>query len=466
MVADRQYNNIDIPMHRKQLEAMDLLAQPDVAELLYGGAKGGGKSIFGTVWCFVHAIELINEYDLPVTEHPIPVGFMGRKRGVDFTDTTLESWKQYIPSSAYQLRPGDREIIIDHRVKLFYGGTDDPGVVNKFNSAEFAYFFLDQAEEVSIDQVGLLRGTLRLKLSGRDVPTKVLLTANPAPCWLKREFVDKIGHHQRFVRALPTDNSFLHKEYIAQLRRAFAHRPEILAAYLDGSWTSLAGLAQIIQDTWIANAKSRTIEVENETLYISCDPARFGDDETVMYLMQGSDIVDAQIYGQKDLMETAGALHIWALEKKVAAVAIDGIGIGAGVVDRVRQMAGGEYAVYEVNSAERATEPTRYINQRAEMWDQAARDFAGANIDLSWDDPELDRQLTQPQYDFRAGKLLVQAKSQIKADLGGSPDRADAYIQGLYIRHLVPIHDERITGRRRDGSSSYKPARATSAMAS
>ena len=62
----------------KQTLAWDALARSDVKEVLYGGAKGGGKSVFGCLWCFEKALDVIKLCDIGPRKHPIPVGFMGR----------------------------------------------------------------------------------------------------------------------------------------------------------------------------------------------------------------------------------------------------------------------------------------------------------------------------------------------------------------------------------------------------
>ena len=180
----------------KQSVAFELLSQHDKAvEVMYGGAKYGGKSYFGTSFCFEEAIRLIKTYDIRRLANPIPIGFMGRKVGKDFMDTTLETWKKAISGDAYRIRGKPPEIIIGSRVKYFCGGLDRQETVNKFNSAEFCVYFIDQAEETQEDDLTLLRAATfwRLSINGCKVPGKGLLTANPAQCWLKRAFIDKVA---------------------------------------------------------------------------------------------------------------------------------------------------------------------------------------------------------------------------------------------------------------------------------
>ena len=54
-------------------------------------------------------------------------------------------------------------------------------------------------------------------------------------------------------------------------------------------------------------------------------------------------------------------------------------------------------------------------------------------------------QLTTPRYGFRSGKILIESKDSIKQRLKKSPDRADAYVNGLYA--LQYVDGELIGGR-------------------
>ena len=109
----------------KQTIAWDALAREDIKEVLYGGAKGGGKSVFGCLWCYGKALEIIKMCEIAPRKHPIPIGFMGRKRGVDFTNTTLETWKRFIPDTMYEIKGKPAEIVIADRVKILTGGLDN-----------------------------------------------------------------------------------------------------------------------------------------------------------------------------------------------------------------------------------------------------------------------------------------------------------------------------------------------------
>ncbi len=426
----------------KQTLAWDTLKRPDVKEVLYGGAKGGGKSVFGCYWCFNRCLDIIKECGIEPREHPIPVGFMGRKRGVDFSNTTLETWKRFIPSDGYVIKGKPAEIIICGRVKIITGGLDNTEVVNKFNSAEYAFYFIDQAEEVDREQIGELRATTRLIVNGHKLPGKGLFTANPAPSFLKDEFILNPSPGRVYVKALPMDNPYLGASYIETLRDSFKHRPELLRAYLEGCWDELGGYNQVIKDAWVDNAGKIRLYPPTLKKLITCDPARYGDDETVIYYLENTEIVESEIYGQKSLMHTANVLHIMAHTNGRCPIAVDVCGLGAGIVDRLIEMGDN---VLAIDNAAKSSEPEKYYNLRSEIWCRAADGFADGDVELKNIEPKLKGQLTTPTYEYRDGRILIESKADIKKRLGNSPDRADAYVNGLYALQFV---DGELVGRR------------------
>jgi len=431
-----------VDLTQKQTKCSDAFWNPDIHSILFGGAMGGGKSFVGCFLCFEYAIRIIEKYKLQVDKYPIQLGFMGRNRGVDFSDTTLETWKRLIPQDQYIIREKDKEIVIQGKVKYSFGGLDTTEDVSKFSSADFAVVFLDQAEECKPDNIAVLMSRFRQKINGEPLPYKTLFTANPKNCWLKDEFVLGNNPKKIFIPALPIENKNLPPGYIDSLRDAFKHRPELLLAYLEGSWDSLEGADIVIKDIWIRDAARVTKSyIGRPKRVFGVDVARFGDDTTVCYCLDDTDIEDEMIFGQKDTMYTAGKIHIWAQEKHPDLIGVDVIGLGAGVADRLREMGNN---VLDFNSAEKAEEETKYHNLRAEMWWNTGRRFAEKDIKLTWqgksrEDKDLARELSSASYLIRNGRILIEPKEKIKERLGRSPDKADAYIIGLHTLNNAVI---------------------------
>lgn len=421
----------------QQAEAATVMATQEVRELLYGGARGGGKSWFGCVWSFMRAVQIAHEFDLSPHAHPPVVGFMGRKQSVDFRTTTLETWKQVIPAAAYVIKEQAQEIVIGGTVKIRYGGLDRSEDVQKFNSAELSFVFIDQAEEITRDDVMALRGAMRQRLRSEAVATKILFTANPAPSWLREEFIpDRPGGAQRFVRALPTDNPMLPEGYIDQLKLAYKHRPELLKAMVEGDWFCFGGTSQVIRDADVITAQAVVLRPDRDFVLLACDPARMGDDQTVIYAMRNTQIEGEEIYGRRDTPYTANRLFQLHRDLGGCPVAIDATGgIGGNIAGQLARMG---VDVIEFEFGGRSSDPTHYANIRAEIWWRAGELFAAGLVQLRDTDhwrlsDTLRGDLTSPQYAFVAGdgKITIENKGDIKGRIGRSPDEGDAYVVGL-----------------------------------
>ncbi|MBP9838432.1 MAG: phage terminase large subunit, partial [Proteobacteria bacterium] len=428
----------------KQIEAYNAKSQ----FVLYGGAKGGGKSWFLCVWVFAKCLAL-----------PKNKIFFCRRRSVDFTNTTLETWKKVVPAKAYRINEQKKKIYIYNGSVVDYGGLDDPLLIQSLNSAEYGNIAVDQAEEIDLDSFAMIRGTLRHKITNpsynKNDPTvpqylfpdyQVRMSANPAQCWLKDYFMINPRAGFEYIKALPTDNPQLPQDYVKNLSEAFEHRPQLLAAYLHGSWDDLTGHDICIQASAIERATKKEISGGIIKRIIVNDPARFGDDENVIYVLVET---PTMIYKEKEIMldhkstmDTAGRLS--ALRKLMGAqiIAVDVIGIGAGVVDCLHDL--GE-PVLSINSSSKPTSETvqkKYFNLRSQMWMEAGDEFSKGRIKLD-NDYILNGQLSSPKFKYTGnGKIQVESKDEIKKRLARSPDRGDAFVMGIYALKQVNSFQE------------------------
>ena len=105
------------------------------------------------------------------------------------------------------------------------------------------------------------------------------------------------------------------------------------------------------------------------------------------------------------------------------AIFIDTIGVGAGVMDRVKEKG---YQAIDANVSMKADEIDTYANKRAEMYFNL-REFIrrGGRIP---DDEELAEELQVITYSYSEnnGKILLMKKAEIKEELGRSPDKSDS----------------------------------------
>jgi len=431
--------DLDWDFHPRQSRALDLLDEQELEELTYGGAKGGGKTVLGCRWIYLECEKLIAEFGLEPSDNPIAVGVIGRKRGTDFYQTTLETWKREIPASVYRINEQKKEIIIRETVKLFYVHFDDRQDIQRFNSMELCRYFVDQVEELTEEEIAMLRVTMRLKINGKCPAYKGLLTCNPKNCWLKGAIVKNPNlraEKRAFLQALPADNPYLAPDYVERLERSFKFRPELLNAYRYGNWDQLEGSDIVIKDAWVSLSHNKPDTIPSKKRLLAVDVARFGDDRTVIFYMKGTNIIEAIIYGQKDTYYTTNQIAVMAnkyknMEGLAPLIVIDGDGVGGPVADNLRAMG---FKVLEIHSAGKSSDPEKYVNLRSQMWWEAGEMYGRGDIVNTYENSELDIELTIPKYDFRAGKILIESKEDIKKPerYGKSPDLADTYIYGLY----------------------------------
>jgi hypothetical protein len=163
------------------------------------------------------------------------------------------------------------------------------------------------------------------------------------------------------------------------------------------------------------------------------DVARFGTNRTVFTLRSGSRVEYVEVQAKKDTMEVAARAKVLSERLNASAVYVDVIGVGAGVVDKLK-LDGVE--VVAVNAAEVA--PNRSANKddaqgrimRDYLWIEMARwlreDEPAFLIDKDMAE-DLAGELASVKYGIDGkGFLVVEMKDQMRKRLGRSPDLADS----------------------------------------
>ena len=156
-------------------------------------------------------------------------------------------------------------------------------------------------------------------------------------------------------------------------------------------------------------------------IILGVDPARFGADSTVIAVRQGRDIIAIKRFKGDDTMETVGRIIECIEEYKPALVNIDEGGLGAGVVDRLKEQ---RYKVKGVNFSNKSKNMMMYGNKRAEMWGDMREWLRSASIPK---DRTLKTDLISPlMKPDSKGAIFLESKKDMKARGLASPDAADA----------------------------------------
>ena len=348
-----------------------------------------------------------------------------------------------------------------------------------------AYDFhgFDEVTEFSEPQVRFVTAWNRSARPGQR--SRVLMTFNPpmddAGAWVLRYFAPWLDDTYTGVRALPgelrafttiagkdqevplgtpgsktrtfiparlSDNPFLLDSGYAD---TIAALPEPLRSILLGDYNAARtdNPWQIIPTEWIALARSRWRPdmQAGPCSGVGLDVARGGQDSTVAARLYGAWLAPLQSAPGRDTPNGASAAALVLMDAAAGApVGVDVIGVGASAYD---SLAGAGLQAAAINFAAAARDPwteqvyldrtgkLRFINLRAYGYWLAREMLDPAGVDplALPDDDMLATELRTPRWSLSARGVQVEAKDDIIARVGHSPDRADALVLAL----LAPL---------------------------
>lgn len=189
----------------------------------------------------------------------------------------------------------------------------------------------------------------------------------------------------------------------------------------------------------VESARTRDIVVPPHMKNVwGLDVARFGDDKNALCVRNRLAVTEMEQWGDADIMQTTGRVHAkWRNtepEHRPDEILVDVIGLGAGVVDRLRELG---LPARGVNVSETASSAEKYRNLRSELWFKAREWLERKDTRLPApsgrgdSDPgeTLASELVVPRYTFTSsGKLMVEPKADMKRRGHKSPNMADAFV--------------------------------------
>ena len=178
-------------------------------------------------------------------------------------------------------------------------------------------------------------------------------------------------------------------------------------------------------------------------LIVSCDPARYGADSTVIGRRRGRKVYDFEVHANLDTMEVAGKIHNIIQTESPDAVFIDAGALELAVVDRLIEL--GHFDVLRpMNGGAKPMDAYKYYNKRAEMFGVLGDALRETTMPISFpDDDLLQVELSSIQYSVDSrGRVKLESKSAMRSRGMSSPDRADA----CALLYSEPVYDEDHTG--------------------
>jgi len=184
---------------------------------------------------------------------------------------------------------------------------------------------------------------------------------------------------------------------------------------------------------------------------VGADVSDTGGDRTVLALRYGDVIVELRSSAKEETMACVGRVSGLLTAHAGAYCVVDVIGIGAGVVSRLREQFPAGARIEAFNAAERSDAKDRsgelgFANKRAAAWwhlRELLDPAYGAAIALPPDDT-LTGDLTAPHWHVQSGgKILIESKDDIRGRIGRSTDAGDAVVQA-FVPRSPPARSRRL----------------------
>jgi len=318
--------------------------------------------------------------------------------------------------------------------------------------AEYILVIVDEADGIAPEIWNAIDGLLTTRNA------KLLCIGNPLDPqseWKKR--VDRaIGDPEKWVIRISADDVLPYAErypfllqaaWVEDKRRAWGEQSPLFMGKVRAVWAD-QGSDTLIPISWLLAAKGRSVEHGLRTL--GSDIARFGTDRTVHTLMEGYWMARQIVHQQQDTHITSSELISLIQQEAPIALAIDGVGLGAGVVDNVRawrtQMRHGIH-ITEFNAGAKpvggSAEEEMFVDLAAQWYWKVRLGFERGAYGFSMSQPDqvdmLITELNQPKFGYLGrGKIKVNKHglkvTQSEATLDPeqraqrSPDLADSFV--------------------------------------
>lgn len=192
------------------------------------------------------------------------------------------------------------------------------------------------------------------------------------------------------------------------------------------------------------SAIDRGIDTEIDEDYnvdavLGVDLARFGEDDSKVYINRGGRCRLLSSWTKATSIESATRIHNLAIEHGVSQVRIDAAGLGGPIVDQVAALADDKYIVISMLGSAASPDNTRWLNARAHNYDTLREAMLDGRIDIDPDDKVLIDEMLMLQYKFSAkGAIQIESKDDMRSRGVKSPDSLDALVYATAdLDHII-----------------------------
>lgn len=438
--------------NEKQLRAAEAWIDDKTEEILYGGAKGGGKSflgaslIFGDAHIYPGTHYFIARQELnDLVKFTIPTIYeVHQKWGIK-----LEDYGSYNgQDKAFYLKNGSAVFLLACKEI-----PSDP-LFERFGSMQMTRGWIEEGGEIAeAAKANLWLSIGRWKNEEYHLKKKLLITANPKKGWMKRDFVDPaakglLAPSRHYIQAFATDNTYLPADYLNTLR---SERDKVRRQRLwEGNWDYDEDADALISFDALTDAFTNTVISDNKT-YLTVDVARMGRDSTIFSFWDGLELFAVKQFQKQATDITAQKIKDFAAANQIpySHILIDEDGIGGGVVDNLFGVKG-----FTANSTPIPT--ASQIRERQTKVDHflvPKTVFSNLKAQCGWKLAELinERKIAFKAEGFRdsiiedltallrdkdpssEARKRLKPKDEVKEQIGHSPDIGDSLIMRAYF---------------------------------
>lgn len=412
--------------------------------ILFGGSGNTGKSFHGCEWLLFMCLH-----------YPETRWFMGRSELKELRSTTVITFYKVLRHHGIQ----PDEILTYNQVDgyfKFHNGSridllalkyepSDP-LYSRFGSLEFTGGFIDEGNGIDGECFEVMKSRIgRCMNDYYNLTAKILIGSNPAKGFLYYTFY--IPHKEKtlpknmaFVKALPKDNTYADKQSIEAMKTLTGLLRDRVVL---GKWEFEADNGGIIEYDAIIDSFSGAVSAKvqkTDVWYLCIDPARFGNDSTAITLWNGLRLEKIFLY--QKLATTEIVQKVERLREQydihLSNIICDSVGLGAGVVDMIP---GAKQFIANAKPIEIGDKKEMYANMKTQCSFKLAElmnerliyiNCPAENVDLK---QRLIKELEviRVKDQLTDGTLNIIPKSEVKEEIGHSPDVADSIVSRMYF---------------------------------
>lgn len=418
----------------KQKLAAQYWCDNESVEVLYGGAKYGGKSYLGCNLIFGDAMIYPETHYFIARESLTDL----RKYTIPSVHEVFQSWGLNIHEYA-KYNGQDNYFLLSNGSKVYFLECRhlprDPDF-HRFGSIQMTRGWCEEIGQIHPSAISNLLLTVgRWKNREYGLKKKLLLTCNPHKGYGYKYFYKPsrdgtLIPSRKFIVALPQDNKAGDPEYIESLKNN-VNKNEVERLYF-GNWEYDDDPNVLMNYDHLLDMFTNTVD-EDDKFYLVADIARLGSDRTVLSIWKGLKLFKLVIKEKQRLDITKDQIKDLAREYCIpySHIVVDEDGVGGGVVDYLSGIKGfvNNSSPLSGNYANLKTQCTFKLAEYVDLHKIEVRIDDSTVKDLIVEELE---QLKSRDID-KDNKIKMVKKEDMKTVLGRSPDLADIFIMRMYF---------------------------------